>query len=486
MKTVALMLLVVGLSLTHASRAAETSLAIVAQDGVTLLAQARTSAPRHAILWQGESLEVRGQVLDYLQVYDHRIERAGFVRASQVRIVSLKPDAAPDLLAVVRFLRDLPGSESLGIAYTAAYLRAAPTTAIGPEPFAALGTMAQRLAERASANTRKSSEERFSGQLEVAAEYGVTIKSIDRDGKMRLCYDGDAFRRVMALNARDLDKAHAALALTESECVDPKQTPIERAAYDTWRADLIARVAIGNLPTYMQNRLHMRAASVWSAIVFEQSRRNEPTHSAAQRAIAELTAVNAHELGDEDRATYNNAAIRVGASRWAAEPPKPESKGLRIVTRPGQPGETCITLLDGKHDEKSPLARRCTYATVWANSARINAHSTALALAVQPMSSWRELWLFRKNGSQWTIDVVPPAYDDPQLGYIEFAGWVPGDKKMLAARETRVDGRFIRRFEILDMRSLAALKHADQPSSLSGFYRWQDPTWKSQTVSLRE
>ncbi|MGA9335990.1 MAG: hypothetical protein WBV39_17045, partial [Rudaea sp.] len=205
-----------------------------------------------------------------------------------------------------------------------------------------------------------------------------------------------------------------------------------------------------------------------------------------KRALDELVAVNAHELAGQDRVVYNNAAMRVGASRWAAGTTKPVGKGLHIVTTQGQPGETCIWLLDRKHDEKSPLARRCTYATVWANSARANAHGTALTVAVQPMISWREMWLFHESRGKWKIDVVPPADDDPQLGYIEFAGWVPGGRKMLAAREARVDGHFIHRFEILDMRTLAAIKHADQPSSLSVFYRWQDPMWKSQTVSLRE
>ncbi len=485
MKTAAWVLIAFGVCLAHVVRA-DTMLAIVTQDGVALRAEARDTAAPHAVLWQGESLEVRGRVLDYLQVYDHRIERAGFVRDSEVHIVSLKPEAAPDLLAVVRFLRDMPGSESLGIAYTAAYLRAAPANAIDAEPFAALGTMAGRLAQRASTNTRKSQESLVSGQLDVAAEYGVAIRSIDRDGRMRLCYDGEAYRRVMALKAGAMDKAIAALALTDPACIDPKLTPVERDAFDTWRADVLDRVPSGDLPKYVQNRLHMRAASVWSAIAFEQTRRHQPSQQAGKRALDELVAVNAHELAGQDRVIYNNAAIRVGASRWAAGPTNPVGKGLHIATTQGQPGETCIWLLDRKHDEKSPLARRCTYATVWANSARANAHGTALTVAVQPMISWREMWLFHESRGKWKIDVVPPADDDPQLGYIEFAGWVPGGRKMLAAREARVDGHFIHRFEILDMRTLAAIKHADQPSSLSVFYRWQDPMWKSQTVSLRE
>lgn len=477
------------MNLAHAAEPAPAPanpLAIVTQDGVALQAQARHSAATQAVLWQGENLEVRGSTLDYLQVYDHRIERAGFVRASQARIISMRPDDAPELLAIVRFLRDMPGNEALGIAYTAAYLKAAPGKAIDAEPFDALGVMAERLAMRASTNRDKSLEQVLSGQLEVVADYGVAIHSIDRDGRMRLCYDGDAFRRVIALGATAMQKATAALALTDTACIDPGLPPVQRAALDTWRADLLDRVPRENLPRYVQNRLHMRAASVWSAIAFERTRGDEPAQQAASRAIDELAAVDTHALVESDRSDYDDAAIRVGASRWAAEPPPKAGEGLHIVTAAGRPGETCIKLLDRKHGEEMPLAQRCTYGTVWASSSRANADGTALALAVQPMTSWRELWLFHVVGKQWVIDVLPPAADDPQLGYIEFAGWVPGDHLMLVAREARINGRFIHHFEILDMASLATTRQADQPSSLSLFYRYQDATWRSQTVSLRD
>lgn len=491
MKARAWMALLLGISmgLAHAAEPAPTPanpLAIVTLDGTALRAQARHSATPQAVLWQGETLEVRGRTLDYLQVYDHRIERAGFVRASRVRIVSMQPNDAPELLAVVRFLRDMPGSEALGIAYAAAYLKAAPGKAIDAEPFDALGVMAGRLARRASTNRSKALEQALSGQLEVVADYGVAIRSIARDGSVRLCYDGDAFRRVMALNANATQKATAALALTDPACVDPGLTPVQLAAFDTWRAELLDRVPREGVPRYVQNRLHMRVASVWSAIAFERTRSQQPAQQAASRAIDELAAVDTRALVESDRDDYNDAAVRVGASRWAAEPAFKTPQGLHIVTAAGRPGETCIALLDRKHDAKTPLAQRCTYGTVWASSARANAGGTALALAVQPMTSWRELWLFHVVGKQWVIDVLPPADDDPQLGYIEFAGWVPGDRLMLAAREARVNGRFIHRFEILDMASLATTRHADKPSSLSQFYRYQDAIWRGQTVSLRD
>ncbi|MEJ7806772.1 MAG: hypothetical protein WKG03_12740, partial [Telluria sp.] len=150
--------------------AAIASMAIVTQDQASLRAAPKDSAQQQAVLWQGDSLEIRGEKMDYLQVYDHRRERAGYIRASQVRKVSLAPAEAGELLAVVRFLKDTPGAEALGIAYTAAFLKAAPANAIGPEAFDALGGMAERLARRASARQGKT-DVALAAHMEVVKNY---------------------------------------------------------------------------------------------------------------------------------------------------------------------------------------------------------------------------------------------------------------------------------------------------------------------------
>jgi hypothetical protein len=468
-----------------ATTAAIPTTAIVTIDQAPLRAAPRDSAQQQVVLWQGDSLEVRGKRMDYLQVYDHRRERAGYVRASQVRVLALEPEDAPQLLAVVRFLRDTPGAEALGIGYAAAYLKAAPAKDIGAEAFDALGTMAERLARRASSNRSKANDVEIAAHLEVIAGYGVNVRSREHDGRMQLCYDGEAFRRVMALAASDEQKARAALALTRQECVDPELTPIDRASLDTWRADVLERASRTNLPEYMKNRLRLRNAGVWSSIAFERVRRGEPANEAAALAIQELAGVNKQELSEDDTGAYSDAAVRVGATRWAAEPVLPPAPGLAVVTAKGQPGETCIKLIDKKHNEAAPLLQRCTYGTVWTASARANAQGSALALAVQPLDAWRELWVFHQGSNGWTIDVVPPTGDAPDVGYVEFAGWVPGAKKLLAAREAKIGGKFVQSFEVLDLDTLAVEKHADKPNALSLFYRWQDAAWKQQTVSLR-
>lgn len=470
-------------------------IAIVTQDQSSLRSAPRDSAPQQAVLAQGDSLEIRGQKGDYLQVYDHRRERAGFVRATQVRSQSLKPEAAPELLSVVRFLRDTPGSESLGIGYAAAYLRAAPAEAINGEAFDALGAMAERLARRASARQGKPGGDALAAHLEVAAAYGVEMLSFERDGQVQLCYNGDAHRRVLALPATDSQKALAALALTKHECVAPHLNPIERFAQDNWRADILDRVEMRDLPAVLKNRLHLRKAGVWASLTFQRARRTEfapaSVQAAASRALQELAAINKTELAEADAAAYSDAAIRVGASRWGAEPVLAGDQSTQPITKlsvrlsSGQPGETCVHVVDAKHDTKNPLFTRCTYGVVWAASATTNRQGSALALAVQPLDSWREMWVFQQGPKGWGVDVLPPALDNPNLGYVEFAGWVPGTTQMLAAREAKIDGRYKTSFEVLRTATLEVEKQAYQPKNLSVFYRWQDPAWKGQTVSLR-
>jgi hypothetical protein len=281
MRIISLIVFCLGAIAMQATRAEEPATAIVIQDQVALRAAARDSAQQQAVLWQGDALEVRGQRQEFLQVYDHRRERAGFVRATQVRVVPTVSEAAPDLLAVVRFLRDTAGAEALGIGYTAAYLKAAPANPIGAEPFDALGEMAQRLARRATSNKNKANDAAIAAHLEVVASYGVNIRSFEHDGRMQLCYDGDAFRRVLALKSSDEQKARAALALTRPECIDPNLTPLDRVNLDNWRADVLERAPRANLPEYLKNRLRMRNAAVWASIAFARTRKGEPAQEAA-------------------------------------------------------------------------------------------------------------------------------------------------------------------------------------------------------------
>ena len=65
-----------------ATAAALAALALVAQDGSTLRAAPGAQAAVLAPLPAGELLEVRGQRLDHLQVWSHRLERGGYVKAS--------------------------------------------------------------------------------------------------------------------------------------------------------------------------------------------------------------------------------------------------------------------------------------------------------------------------------------------------------------------------------------------------------------------
>ena len=122
---------------------------------------------------------------------------------------------------------------------------------------------------------------------------------------------------------------------------------------------------------------------------------------------------------------------------------------------------------------------------MWTASASVNANGTVLAVAVQPLASWRELWIFHRARGAWVVDALPPGSGEPELGVIEFAGWVPGGRQVLVARESRVDGRHRRSFEVVRLDDLAIERQSSDPAALGPFQRWPDAGWKRESLALR-
>ena len=404
--------------------------ALVIQDETPLRPTPGASAKPSTVLWQGEMVEVRGARLDYLQVWDHARERGGYVRASQVRVLVLSEDEAPELLAVLRFLRNVPGSEALGIGIAAAYIEAASTEALkgadGIEALEAMGTLADRLARNASGATQLKAVA-LSAHLEVAQRYGVRFVSVERGPRMRVCYDGAAWRKLLSMPASEEQRARATLALSEPACAKP----------DLTLAALLEQVNSAALPGYLRNRVLMRRAVLWASAAYQQARSGEDAQPAAARAVDSLALVEAGELAEADRAAYAEAELRVGAARVALSNAR-SSANLYIATSAGEEGRTCAVLMGAKD---VPLARRCTYGLIWAASAMANSEATALTVSVQHSDAWRELWLFRKTASGWSIRVLPPAAE-LGVGYTEFAGWTPNGVRV--KREAMIAGKVAR------------------------------------------
>ena len=100
-------------------------------------------------------------------------------------------------------------------------------------------------------------------------------------------------------------RARAALGLTRHDCVAADLTPVQRLPLDQWRAQVLDQVTaeqFAQLPEQTKNRLRLRRAGVWSSLAYQYSRRADAAAStAAQRALAELAAVNKTELSDDGK-----------------------------------------------------------------------------------------------------------------------------------------------------------------------------------------
>lgn len=455
---------------------------LVVQDA-PLRGAPRDSASLQAQMGRGEGLEVRAERGDHWQVWDYRRERGGWMRKTQVLLVPRGEGASAELLSQLRLARQQWGTEGLGLGLAAAYVQAAtPAEMAGPggaEALDAMGSFAERIADRASLPAARPTEGSLAAQLDVAARYGLKFEQFEtaEDGRVQVCYDGEAFRRVLATAATPEQRVRAALALTRPDCLNPRATPREQEARDEWRQQVLAQVDAATLPVHWKNRLLMRRASVAASLAFAQARRGAGGEAAP--ALAEFGGIAPAELTEDDQAAYADAAMRVNAARWLGTPSAPRDFGtLQLALQPGADGERCVELKEAGR----LAARRCSFGQVALASASLNREGHALALAVQPLDGWRELWLFVKDPGRdggWHVEVMPPAPAQPGLGVAEFAGWVPGGGQLLIAREFRADGKYRRSFEVVSLANLATERQSPEPALLGAFQRWSDPAWRS-------
>ena len=117
--------------------------------------------------------------------------------------------------------------------------------------------------------------------LEVVEQFGIHMRSFERNGRMQICYDGELFRRVLSLSrASAEERARAVLGLTRPDCIDPARGPLLRAEQDEERSLLLDRVEQRPLSAMMRSRLHARRAALWAAVSYEEARRGQPSAAA--------------------------------------------------------------------------------------------------------------------------------------------------------------------------------------------------------------
>ncbi|HXU64785.1 MAG TPA: hypothetical protein VN962_23955 [Polyangia bacterium] len=473
--------------------------ALVAEDPAVLRNAPRDDAPAQATLWRGDWLEVRGETAGFLRVYDHRHERPGYVRPAQVRAYPLDGASAPELTAVVRFLRDANGYESLGIGYAALALRAAPAGTDESELLGAIGTMADRLARRASARRLDARDAALAGQLEVTASYGVRFNVVEpglTDSRTRVCYDGEAWARVLATpTAAPAERARAALFLSTDRCADPAAAPALVRAFNDRRLQALTSidfVAERALPPWLVGRVRLCRAQAFAWRAFDQARQGqlEAAARAEGTAVRELALADRGVLAPEDAALYDETAVRVGASRGATEMPAKETRArpVTVTVSPRAPGESCLRLVEAA-PRQAVVGERCTFGVIWPSALHWSASGAVATIAVQPLPSWTELWVIRRGsaGAGWTFDTLTPATADPDTGagYVEAAGVSPDGGKLLVVREAAAEGHTTRRFQVLNAATLGVDQWASNADKLGAFKRWSSPSWRASTLANR-
>ncbi len=476
--------------------------AIVVEDSTPLRAAPNDAAPRQAELWRGDWLEVRGETPDFLQVWDHRRERPGYVRPWRVRTYPMSDESLPELRAIVRFLRDSPNAESLGLGYAGLFLRAAGPAADGAaDVYEAIGVMADRLARRVSAPQQTAPGATLAEHRAVAESYGVRFVTTERDGRIRTAYDGDAHRTVLVTSADPAQRARAALALTRDSDLAADASPVVMRTWNEWRRDALAQVEGSELPAHLSGALRIRRATVLATLAHAYAAigDTDEARNAATRALFEVSQTDRGALTTDEVPGLDEAIVRVSAVRGAiglGEPVVAPAGGkIAVAFERREDGQSCVRIrrpgVAGTGTDASigntasTLAERCTYGVLWPQTVRVSARGNTVTVSAQPLPAWSELWVFRERLAGWEFELVVPATIEPGVGYVEAAGLSPDGSKLAVVREAIVDRQRKRSFEVLRASDLGAEKRAPSLDRFTSFRKLAAPDWQLTTLALR-
>lgn len=432
---------------------AQAATALVLPDQLALRAAAKDSAPLLTQLTRGEALELRGQQGDWLQVWDHHRERGGFVRSGALLAVETEPAA---LLVQLRLARQQIGQEALGLGLAAALIERADVDWLrgpqGAEMLEHLIALQQRLAERANAGNTSAAL-----QTQVAARYGQPLRQLTRaDGSQTLCPAVEPARLLRGLpGASPAQQARAGLQLAAGDCA--VGTLDERLA-------LLQELPLAPLPAPLRKALLLRRVGLQASLAYARRADETAARTAAQAALADWARLVPAEFDDDDQSLLREAAIRLAPMRWLAQESPSLKRGKLALQRvAGGPGQQCLTFAAHTH---------CTHGQpLWAS---LRADGDALFMNVQSLEGWTELWRLGADGS---LQVLPPAAEGPGLGAVEFAGQERG--LLLVAREAVMNGKALRRFELLPTLHAAPQRWAGEPMLLAAFQRSAAADWKA-------
>ena len=201
--------------------------------------------------------------------------------------------------------------------------------------------------------------------------------------RARLCYDGEAWERVLAApTAAPVERARAALSLAGRSCQDRDAalSPAEARAWNDRRMQALQSIdypAEAALPAALLGRVRLRRAEAFAWRAFDEARRGNLDAGGARRGGRPFTSWRSPTAAcSRPRTSTSTRRSRFASRRRAGRPSRAQKqaagkRAVDVVFAPRGEGETCVRVVRGATPaRREPLGERCTYGVVWQSALR--------------------------------------------------------------------------------------------------------------------